>query len=48
MAMVDALARSELFGRLHLPHLEKLSPLCRGLTYAPGDTIFKEGEKDRF
>ncbi len=45
MAIVDALARSELFGHLSQQRLEKLSALCRGFSYRADEVIFKEGDE---
>ena len=45
MAMIDALAHSELFGHLQRQHLETLANRSRGFTFAAGDTIFREGDE---
>jgi len=45
MAIIDTLKSSELFGRLERHHLERVSEICRGGSYAQGTTIFKEGSE---
>ncbi len=45
MAVVDSLRNSELLRDLEKRHLEKMSPLCRGISYREGMTIFKEGNE---
>ena len=45
MAMIDALARSELFGHLQRQHLVKLANRSRGFTYAAGQMVFSEGDE---
>lgn len=45
MSVANSLLNSELFRNLESRHVAKLSPLCRGLSYREGMTIFKEGDE---
>jgi CRP/FNR family transcriptional regulator, cyclic AMP receptor protein len=45
MGIIDILQSTDLFAGLGKQHLDKLSVLCRGMTYKQGVMIFKEGDK---
>lgn len=42
--IVNALANIELFSGIHAEGLEKIAEVCVEQTYAPGETVFREGE----
>lgn len=45
MAVIDTLQSTDLFVGIGKSHLEKLSALCRGMSYKQGAMIFKEGDE---
>ena len=45
MDIVESLSNSELLRNFETKHLEKMAPLCRGISFREGTTVFKEGDE---